>query len=97
MLDEQYRARFKEAERVAQATGRDLLETLDALGLLATPQVRHRVQVDTLKDLYLRIEEQGATRIHAFAGFTSGTPDTMFRAVLEWLETVYRATAEKKI
>lgn len=98
MLDEQYLARYREAERLAQQTGRDLLETLDQLGLLATAKRLHNVKVDALTDVYMRMEEQGATRIlHHFSGRHDGTPDSMFRATLDWLELVVKSAADKKL
>lgn len=97
VLDEHFLARYREAERIAQHGGRDLLETLDGLGLLATPQLLHRAKVDVLTDVYHRMEEQGATRILHFSGKQHGTPDDMFRATLDWLELVVRSTADKKI
>ncbi len=98
MLDKQYLAKYQEAAQIAQRTGRDLLETLDQLGLLATDKRLHDVKVDTLTDTYKRMEEQGATRIlHHFSGRQDGTPDSMFRATLDWLELVVKSTADKKL
>lgn len=97
MIDEQYLSRYREAERIAKHGGRDLLETLDGLGLLATPQLLHRLKVDVLTDVYKRMEEQGATRILHFSGKQHGTPDDMFRATLDWLELIVRSAADKKL
>ena len=81
----------------ANKQGRDVIEALDAGMLLLTPQ-RHRQLVDyTLTDLWNRLEAQHPSNIMSvFLGRNSGTPEDMYRAILDWLEAVIKEKGEEK-
>jgi hypothetical protein len=71
--------------------GKDPLEVLDGANLLNTPAVRKARDIATLTDLWHRLDNQHASTIlQVFTGKNSGTPEDMYRAILDWVEAVLR-------
>jgi hypothetical protein len=88
-------ARLQAVQAHASKTGRDLFEVLDQFEMLATEDMRRKGQVSTLEQLWHRLDNQRpADILHVYTGKGYGTPDDMYRALLDWLEAVIKATAE---
>lgn len=90
--------RYEAAAARAQTMGRALAEVLDYDQLLLTEQQRHNLRVQALEDLYRRLERRSISEIMQFyLNRPTGTPEDAYRALLEWLETVIRKTADKTL
>jgi len=74
---------------MANKRGMDIVEALDGAMLLMTP-ARHQQLVEyTLTNLWQRLDAQHPSNIMSvFLGRNYGTPDDMYRAILDWLEAV---------
>ena len=90
-LDPETLKNLEKVQAYAKRNNLDELESLNKARMLLTPAVRKELAVELLTDVYRRLEAQGAARIlKHFTDKQSGTPDDMYRAVLEWFELVIK-------
>jgi hypothetical protein len=90
-IDAKTRERLDQCVSVAQRSGQDVLEVLERHDLLNTPAKRKALEVAVLTDLWHRLDAQHASTIlQVFTGKNSGTPEDMYRAILDWVEAVLR-------
>jgi len=75
----------------AQRSGQDILEVLDRNGFLNTRASYKAREIAIITDLWHRLDAQHASTIlQVFTGKNSGTPEDMYRAILDWVEAVLR-------
>lgn len=75
-----------------------LLEVLDQSGMLLTQEMTKHIVVKTLEGVYRRLEAQDPAKLlQVFTGRGHGTPDEMYRAILEWLEVLIKAYTDGEV
>ena len=76
---------------LAGKRGMDPIEALDRASLLLTPERQDQIIKHTLIELWHRLDAQRPSDIMmVFLGHNAGTPDDMYRALLDWLEAIIR-------
>ena len=90
-IDAKTRDHLEQYLASARTSGQDVLEVLERNGLLMTPAKRKALEIAVLTDLWHRLDAQHASTIlQVFTGKNSGTPEDMYRAILDCVEAVLR-------
>lgn len=86
---------FEQTVEQAKRLGLSLPETLDRQRLLLTKAREKQIRTALATEIYRRFERQSAAALMShFLDRQAGTPQDMYRAVLEWLELVVNAVAD---
>jgi hypothetical protein len=90
-IDAKTRKLLEQLLEGARKNGQDALEVLNRFGYVLHPAKRKAIELETLKDVWQRLDAQHASSIlQVFTGKNSGTPEDMYRAILDWVEAVHK-------
>lgn len=88
-LNEKTYGDVKKVIELANKKGRDPIQELDRAMLIRSPEHTKAEKIATLSDLWHRLDAQRPADImQVFMGRHDGTPEDMYRALLDWLEAV---------
>ena len=97
-VDPRTYARYERSREKADRLGLALSEVLDRDRLLLTEARERRIRVNELESLYWRLDVQSAAKLMRFYyERDDGTPEEMFKAIMQWLDAVIRAVADRTL